>query len=168
VREVIESAHRTLYLSLWVQELPVLRKALLEAYGRGVLMHVMLYGEADLPVEYVHHHFHADIVTARIGGRMVVATADGSEVAIARFAPAGQIYGVSTQNQALVLLAHEYLGHDIMLEGAKERMEREQWDAWWSSRPELRDVILNPALPPNEAPKEFSDAVDVEPIGGVL
>jgi hypothetical protein len=67
---------------------------LLEAHGRGVRMHVLLYGEAELPVEHVYHHLHADIVTARIGGRMVVATADGAEVAIARFAPVGQIYGI--------------------------------------------------------------------------
>jgi len=169
VREVIESAHRTLYLSLWAQELPTLRKALLEAYGRGVRMHVMLYGEADLPVEYVYRHVHADIVSARIGGRMVVAIADDAEVAVARFAPAGQIYGISTQNQALVLLAHEYLGHDIMLECAKERMAREEWDAWWRSREDLREVILNPPLPQRTDRKDqLLDDGDFETVEGAL
>jgi hypothetical protein len=65
-----------------------------------------------------------------------------------------------------VLLAHEYLGHDIMLECAKERMEREEWDAWWSSREDLRDVILNPPLPQSATPKNVSDTVDAESTEG--
>src|SRR5258708_3217349 len=42
-REAIHTAQHELYLSVWSEELPGLRKALLDAHGRQVRMHVMLY-----------------------------------------------------------------------------------------------------------------------------
>jgi sugar-specific transcriptional regulator TrmB len=146
-RELIHAARTELYLSLWSEELPALHKALLDAAARQVQLHVMLYGEADdLEVRHVYHHAHAAIVRARIGGRLLVLVADGRHVVIARFATGGEVYGCSSQNQALALLAREYLGHDIILESAKDRIEREAWDAWWKSRQDLVEIIVGGAL----------------------
>jgi sugar-specific transcriptional regulator TrmB len=142
-RELIHTAHTELYLSLWGEELPALRKALLDASARHVQLHVMLYGmAANLEVQHVYHHAHADIVRGRIGGRLLVLVADGRQVVIARFASGAEVYGCSSQNQALALLAREYLGHDIILESAKDRIEREEWDAWWKSRQDLVEIIV--------------------------
>ena len=147
VREVIDSAHRELYLSLWSEELAPLRHALLDAYARQVRGHIMLYGPvADLEIPHVYHHAHADIVRGRIGGRLLVLVADGTQTVIARFAAASQVYGFSSQNRALALVAQEYLGHDIILECAKERMDRGTWDEWWKSRDDLVEIIIGHEL----------------------
>lgn len=146
-REVILAARQEIYLSLWSDELPALRKALLEAYTRGVHLHVMLYGEnTDLQIRHLYHHSHADIVRGRIGGRLLVLVADGMQTLVARFAAGNQVYGFSSMNQALGLVAQEYLGHDIILECAKDRSERREWDAWWKSREDLVEVIVGREL----------------------
>jgi sugar-specific transcriptional regulator TrmB len=142
-REVIDSAQRELYLSLWSEELASLRHALLAAEARQIRLHVMLYGQAaDLDIAHLYHHAHADIVRSRIGGRLLVLVADGIQTVVARFAAGSQVYGFSSQNQALALLAQEYLGHDIILESAKERIDRATWDAWWQSRADLVEIIV--------------------------
>jgi sugar-specific transcriptional regulator TrmB len=142
-RELLQAARTEIYLSLWSEELPALRRALLDARDRDLLLHVMLYGQApDLDIHHLYHHSHADIVRRRIGGRLLVLVTDGSETLVARFAAGNQIYGFSSRNQALALLAQEYLGHDIILECAKDRIERAEWDAWWQSRADLIEVIV--------------------------
>lgn len=150
-REIIDSAHSELYISLWSEELASLRQALLAAYARGIRMHVMLYGQAtDLEIEHLYHHSHTDIVGNRIGGRLLVLVGDGTQTVIARFAAGSQVYGFSSQNQALALVAQEYLGHDIILECAKERIDRSTWDEWWKNRADLAEIILGRALPQHD------------------
>jgi hypothetical protein len=134
-------------MSLWGDDVPAFRKALLGAQARGVRMHVMLYGSADLPLERLYHHSHADIVRERIGGRMLALVVDGAQVVVGRYADDGQLYSLSTQNRALALLAQEYLQHDIILECAKDRIDRKEWDVWWKNRPDLSEIIL-PGEPP--------------------
>ena len=100
----------------------------------------MLYGDApDLGIARVYRHSHAGIVSGRLDGRLLVLVADGEQSVVARFAAGNQVYGVSSRNRALAVLAREYLGHDIILECAKERIERHEWDEWWQSRPDLVD-----------------------------
>jgi sugar-specific transcriptional regulator TrmB len=142
VRDAVAAAQRELYVSIWDEELPAVRKALLEADGRGVRMHVMLYGAAvELGGAQVYTHAHTDIVRARIGGRLMVLVGDDTRSVVARFAAGNQVYGYSSQNRALALLAKEYLGHDIILECAKDRTDRREWDAWWQSHEDLVGII---------------------------
>jgi sugar-specific transcriptional regulator TrmB len=147
VREAIATARQELYLSLWSDELPALRPALREAANRGARLYLMIYGEAaELDFARVYHHSHADIVSRRIDGRLLVLVADGCHTVVARFTPSNQVYGFASANRALALLAREYLGHDIVLECAKERIERREWDAWWRSRDDLVEIILGGEL----------------------
>lgn len=147
-REVVAAARDELYISLWAEELPALRKALLDASTRGVRAHVMLYGEApDLGFAQVYHHLHANIVKERIDGRLLVLVADNRQTVVARFAAGNQVYGFSSRNRAMALLAREYLHHDIILECAKERIEPREWDAWWTSRDDLVEIISGSTLP---------------------
>lgn len=148
-REAIGAAQQELFISLWSEDLPALRKALLDADMRGIRLHIMLYGAApDLhPARAkLYAHSHTEIVEQRIGGRLLVLVADDRRTVVARFAPGNQVYGFSSQNPALALLAREYLGHDIILECAKERNERREWDAWWKSREDLREIIIGSEL----------------------
>lgn len=142
-RELLHAARTEVYLSVWSEELPALRRALIDAQERALRLHVMLYGPAqDLGIHHLYHHSHAEIVRRRIGGRLLVLVVDGAETLVARFAAGNQIYGFSSRNQALALVAQEYLGHDIILECAKDRIERVEWDAWWQSRTDLIEVIM--------------------------
>lgn len=146
-REAIGAVQHSLSISLWHAELPALRKALLDAAARGVRTHVMHYGDPpDLGDVRVYAHMHADIVERRIGGRLLVLVADAVHTVVARFAAGNQVYGFSSRNPALALLATEYLSHDIILECAKDRIERREWDAWWQSREDLVEIILGSEL----------------------
>lgn len=146
-REAVGAAQHSLFVSLWHDELPALRKALLDAAARGVRLHVMHYGDPpDLGGVQVYTHMHAGIVERRIGGRLLVLVADAVQTVVARFAAGNQVYGFSSRNPALALLATEYLSHDIILECAKDRIERREWDAWWQGREDLAEIILGSEL----------------------
>jgi sugar-specific transcriptional regulator TrmB len=152
-REAIAMARTEVYISLWSAELPALCSALREAAGRGARIHLMLYGEShEVDFACVYHHSHAEIVQQRIDGRLLVLVADGLYTVVARFTPSDQVYGFAGSNRALALLAREYLGHDIVLECAKELIDRRQWDSWWQSRDDLVEVILG-GKPPYVGPR---------------
>ncbi len=157
-REAVAAAHREVYISLWNEELPALRKALLDADGRGVRLHVMLYGATpELGNAHVYSHLHTEIVRSRIGGRLLVLVADDERTVVARFAAGNQVYGFSSQNQALALLAKEYLGHDIILECAKQRTDRREWDAWWKSHEDLVEIICSELPHPDDLPVDDTE-----------
>jgi HTH-type transcriptional regulator, sugar sensing transcriptional regulator len=152
-RAAIATAHTELYISLWSAELPALCSALRDAAGRGARIHLVLYGEPlDVDFACVYHHSHAEIVKQRINGRLLVLVADGLHTVVARFTPSNQVYGFASPNRALALLAREYLGHDIVLECAKELIDRRDWDSWWQSRDDLVEVILGGTPPYVERP----------------
>jgi HTH-type transcriptional regulator, sugar sensing transcriptional regulator len=160
-REAIAMARTELYISLWSAELPALCSALREAAGCGARIHLMLYGES-LEVDFacVYHHSHAEIVQRRIDGRLLVLVADGLYTVVARFTPSDQVYGFAGSNRALALLAREYLGHDIVLECAKELIDRRQWDSWWQGRDDLVEVILGGKLPSVEPRRPLAPVVE--------
>jgi HTH-type transcriptional regulator, sugar sensing transcriptional regulator len=161
-RDAIAATRAELYISLWSDELPALRKSLLDAQGRGVRLHVMIYGEGrEAGLGNVYHHSHAEIVNSRIDGRLLVLVSDGAQTVVARFAAGNQVYGVSSLNRALALMAREYLGHDIILECAKERIDRQEWDTWWSGRPDLVEIITGNT--PSQTQQQTTDlAQDME------
>jgi sugar-specific transcriptional regulator TrmB len=141
-RDAVAATRDELYIALWSDELPALRKSLIDAQARGIRLHVMLYGNGrETGIGNVYHHSHTGIVNSRIDGRLLVLVSDGAQTVVARFAAGNQVYGVCSQNRALALLAKEYLGHDIILECAKERINRDEWDVWWRGRPDLVEII---------------------------
>jgi len=61
---------------------------------------------------------------------MLTVVADGVEALIAHVPDSGPASGVRTQNPVVVLVAEEYLVHDLTLQKAKTMTGYDEWDKW--------------------------------------
>jgi sugar-specific transcriptional regulator TrmB len=140
---IVGGAAREIYISVWADEVEQLAEPLVAADERGVGIFGMLYGSADVPpVGSWLVHSYQEIVTDRIGGRMLTVVADREEALIAHIPRRGQASAVRTRNPVLALIAQEYLHHDIVLQRAQLSIGFDEWDRWWQADPDLRTIIL--------------------------
>ena len=146
-RFIVGDATRDLYISIWQDDIEALHDALAAAFERGVRIHGMLYGE-EVPdgIGSWMIHSYQQIVSDRLGGRMLTVVADGEEALIAHIPHRGQASGVRTRNPVLTLIAQEYAHHDLVLQRAQLQIGFDEWDRWWLADPDLRTIILGGSL----------------------
>ena len=142
-RYIVGDAAKEIYISVWAEDLDHLAEALHSAHDRHVRIFGMLYGIDEVPaVGSWLVHSYQQIVTDRIGGRMLTVVADREEALIAHIPGRGQASAVRTRNPVLALIAQEYLHHDIVLQRAQLAIGFDEWDRWWQADPDLRSIIL--------------------------
>jgi sugar-specific transcriptional regulator TrmB len=151
-RFIVGDAGKEIYISVWADDVVHLSEALGAASERSVSIFGMLYGSDDPPsVGSWLVHSYQQIVTDRIGGRMLTVVADREEALIAHIPRRGPASAVRTRNPVLALIAQEYLHHDIVLQRAQLAIGFDEWDRWWQADPDLRTIIL--ASQPEEVPR---------------
>jgi HTH-type transcriptional regulator, sugar sensing transcriptional regulator len=141
-RVIVRNASSEIYLSIWGENLDLLRADLAAADARGVRIFGMLYGEGDLDVGWWQHHSYRETVASRIGGRMLTLVADGCEALIAHMPEQGDPSAVRTQNPVLCLVAEEYLIHDLTLQKAKTMTGYAEWDQWLRADEQVRELTV--------------------------
>ncbi len=144
---IVAASREAVNLSVWSDDVDDLRDVLGQAVERGVSVFGMLYGEdVEAPAgRWLHHHYE-EIVSRRIGGRMLTLVADAGEALIARIPRHGDAQGVRTRSSVLTLVVQEYLHHDMVLQRAQINIGFDEWDRWWQADPDLRGVILGTTL----------------------
>src|SRR5262249_30100249 len=116
-RFIVLDTRNELYLSIWPEDVESLAGELADAHRRGVSIFGMLYGD-EIPTgagSWLAHSYR-QIVSDRIGGRMLTLVADGEEALVAHIPRRGHASGVRTRNPVLALITREYLHHDIVLQ----------------------------------------------------
>jgi len=143
-RFIVGGAREELYISIWRDDIGDLADELTAAHERGVRIFGMLYGD-ELPVDAGSWltHGYRQIVSDRIGGRLLTLVADGEEALVAHIPRRGAASAVRTRNPVLALITREYLHHDIVLQRAQIAIGLDEWDRWWQADPDLRTIILS-------------------------
>jgi len=159
-RYIVLDAQAEIYISIWSEDLQQLASELTSAAARGVPIFGMLYGEEPPPAAGTWlTHSYREIVSDRIGGRMLTLVADGEEALIAHIPRHGPPSAVRTLNPVLALITREYLHHDIVLQRAQAAIGFDEWDRWWQADPDLRTIILSGREDRNEAPDETNEEI---------
>jgi sugar-specific transcriptional regulator TrmB len=137
-RDVIDGARRDLFLSLWPEEYAPLHPLVERADRRGVDISVMSFGPDEAPVghTYLHEFSPPEVVLENLGCRLFVVVADRQQAVIGGFVN-GDAWGVYTDNPAVVLLAVEYVRHDIALHLIAKHFEADEVARFWSADPEI-------------------------------
>jgi sugar-specific transcriptional regulator TrmB len=143
-RFIVGGARDELYISIWLDDIGDLADELTGAHERGVRIFGMFYGD-ELPVDAGSWltHGYRQIVSDRIGGRLLTLVADGEEALVAHIPRRGAASAVRTRNPVLALITREYLHHDIVLQRAQIAIGLAEWDRWWQADPDLRTIILS-------------------------
>jgi len=136
--DVINSAQRDLFLSIWPEESTELEDLILGADRRGVNVTVMAFGENDKPVKHTYFHRLSPpaVVLENLGCRLFVAVADRAECVIGGFVN-GEAWGIFSDNPAVVMVAVEYVRHDIAHQLMAEHFPEEDVLSFWTTDPDL-------------------------------
>ena len=115
--DVIREARRDLFVSVWPEEHDELRPVLLEAEARGVEVMMLVFGEdtPEIGFTYRHRYSPPEFVMQYLGYRLFGVVGDGRQAVVGGFREKSG-WGVFSDNPAIVLLATEYIRHDIAMQ----------------------------------------------------
>ena len=111
---MLDTAEKTVLLSVWPQEIETLSKFLIDAESRGVKIVVVHYGPTNIRVGQLYRHPVEETIYSQKGIRGFILVADSKE------ALTGKISGKETEaiwsmNEGFVIMAEDYIRHDIYL-----------------------------------------------------
>lgn len=152
--DVIDAARACLFVSIWPEELAVVRPALARARARGVDVIGITFGpttdladdDTDLAHVYEHRFSSPEVVLSRLGYRVFVAVADRDAVLIGGADEHGT-WGMWSDDPAVVLVAAEYVRHDIALQVIVGRAGGSELDEVWASDPVLEHLRSTAGVP---------------------
>jgi sugar-specific transcriptional regulator TrmB len=136
--DVIESARRTLWLSIWPQEAPAFVHSVEGAVARGVDAFTVAYGDVGpMPGRVYAHSFSApEVVQERLECRLSIVVAD-HEQALIGGVMADAVWGVWSDDRAVSLLAAEHVRHDIALQLTAEHLAAAGLHDFWANDADL-------------------------------
>ena len=111
--EFIDQAKKSIYLSVWDDEVAGLKDSLYRANKRKVQMSIVHYGDSILGVGQEHRHGREHQIHQQRGARRIALEVDEEKVILAHFLDDGSSNALWTNNKGLVLLAKDYIIHDI-------------------------------------------------------
>jgi sugar-specific transcriptional regulator TrmB len=138
-RDLIDLSTRTLDVSAWSDELQELAPPLRRAEHRGVEVSLLRFGREIEPIGHTLVHMFAapEVVLDRVGCRLVVVAADREEVLIGGVVDGGSVWGVFSDDPAVVLVAIEYIRHDIAFQILVERLGLAEVEDLYKTDPTL-------------------------------
>lgn len=109
----IKIAQKNIHLSVWDEEISEIRNALIQADRRKVKLTVVHYGQKHLGLGREFRHGREHRIREERGARRIALEADEEWVILGHFLEDGSSHAVWTSNKGLVLLAKDYIIHDI-------------------------------------------------------
>ncbi|QED46124.1 TrmB family transcriptional regulator [Cytobacillus dafuensis] len=139
---MIRIAKKEIWLSIWSPAVKDIEKAIREKEG-AIPIFTVLFGDEAMTLGHTYHHNYMapDIVSKRMGGYLTILVRDEEEALIAKFSDRGSEWAVKSTDPALVLIATEYIRHDIMVEELINAHGPEKLDALWKGREDLIQVM---------------------------
>jgi HTH-type transcriptional regulator, sugar sensing transcriptional regulator len=136
--DVVDGARHDVFVSVWPDEVERLRPSLHDAMARDVTVSMITFGELDEPVghSFVHRFSEPDVVLERLGCRIFTVVADRDAVLIGGIDGA-DAWGLWSDDPAVVLVAAEYVRHDIAMQLVGQRLHEAGLGEFWRSDPEL-------------------------------
>lgn len=148
IEHLIERAEEELWLSVWSPQVAILQEAIDHRVREGIEVYSMLFSEPDAELGATYHHdFMApEISEKRMGGRLTIVVRDHEEVVIANFAPETTAWAVKTTDPALVLVAKEYIRHDIAFGELTKEVGADKVQSFWRNDPVLHYIVTGMRL----------------------
>jgi len=113
VNDFINQAVKKIHLSVWDEEIEEIRDSLKQARRRKVSIAIVHYGKKKLNLGLEFRHGREHIIRRQRGARRIALEVDEQKVILAHFLEDGSSNAVWTTNKGLVLLAKDYIIHDI-------------------------------------------------------
>jgi sugar-specific transcriptional regulator TrmB len=115
--EIISAATHSVYASVWPEQIDALNPVLVDAMARGVHVVVATFGACQPAAnEFCNLESCAVNIQARTKAKLCTVVTDDKEVVIGELTDDNETSkGIWTQTRSVVLVAKEYIRHDIMV-----------------------------------------------------
>jgi HTH-type transcriptional regulator, sugar sensing transcriptional regulator len=113
VCEFIGEAKKQIYLSVWDEEVEEIKEALIEADSKKINVSIVHFGEDLLNIGTEFKHGREHQIRQQRGERRLAMEVDEEKVILCHFHENGDSNAVWTTNKGLILLAKDYIIHDI-------------------------------------------------------
>lgn len=146
--DIIADSKNDVFVSGWPQELEPLEALLHAAEKRGAATTVMAFGETANPVPHTHLHTLSapEVVLENLGCRLFVAAVDRAEAVIGGL-DGDEAWGIYTDNPAVVLLAVEYVRHDLAMQLMGGHFAQDDVLTFWENDPNIVRLRSDHGLP---------------------
>ncbi|MBN6189207.1 TrmB family transcriptional regulator [Aneurinibacillus sp. BA2021] len=141
---VISRAEQEVWFSIWNDEMDEVQEAAEKALNSGVRLYSLLFTSeptASFGRAFYHHPSTATVEEQRMGQRLTVIVRDDQEVIIAGFVQGVTPVALHTEDSMLVLLAKEYIRHDMMMKVLTEAWGEEGMKKLWKDDPDLFYIV---------------------------
>ena len=147
-RELIQRASEDLFVSIWAEEAAELEDDLRLAVRRRVDVSIVAFG--DVPYEVGHFYRHAfsspEVVLGRLGARLLVVADDRRSVLVGG-AFGDETWAIWSDDPAIVLVAVEFVRHDIAMQVLVDRLGKDAVDEFWHTDPTLERLQTGRGAP---------------------
>ena len=92
---------------------------------------------------FYHDYMPLEIVETRLKGRHTIIVRDNKEALIGNILQEDTSWAVTTADQALVMVAREYIIHDNMIDLLIEKFGKEKLEQIWLSNPDIHSIVLD-------------------------
>ena len=113
VCEFIAEANKQIFLSVWDEEVEEIKEALITADKKSVKVSIVHFGENLLGIGTEFKHGREHQIRQQRGERRLAMEIDEEKVILCHFHENGDSKAVWTTNKGLILLAKDYIIHDI-------------------------------------------------------
>jgi sugar-specific transcriptional regulator TrmB len=138
---MISGAGKTLLLSVWKDDFPLLEPALKEATRRKVRTAVVHFGPHKSALRQIFSHPIEDTLFQEKGGRVLALVADSREVLIGTIFGDNRVEGAWSANRGFVTVAEDYIKHDIYIMKIVRRFDRQLVRKFGNKYAKLRDIF---------------------------
>ena len=141
--KAIEEAESSILLSLWPEELQTVLPALESAVSRRVKTAVIYFGKPEKKVGQFFTHPIEDTLYAERGGRGFTLVVDSRVAVMGTIFGNRKVEGAWSANRGFVLLAEDYLKHDIYIMKIVNRFDHELIAKFGKKYAKLRDIFTD-------------------------
>lgn len=149
MKDLISKARHEVWLSLWDSEIDELKPFTKKALESGVRLYSLLFHcepTSQFGKTFYHPPSTAVVEEQRTGQRLSVVVCDNEEVMIAGFSKETIPFALHTEDPLLVLLAKEYIRHDMMMKVMTEKLGVEKMEEIWRGEPDLFYIVTDKLL----------------------
>ncbi|MCM3782662.1 TrmB family transcriptional regulator [Neobacillus mesonae] len=140
---MIRHAEDELWFSIWESEFSYIAEEATKRQEMQLPIYAILFGPDHMQLGFTTHHNYMSpqVAEERMGGRLTIIARDNKEVLIANFSPSSSAWAIKSQDPALVLVAMEYIRHDMMFSELVKEVGSDKAEALWRGHKDLYHVV---------------------------
>lgn len=140
-RRMIEGASKTILVSTWKDEFALIGDKIKDALKRRVKVAVIHFGPSDSKLGQIYQHPIEDTIYQEKGGRGLVVVVDSKEVLMGTILKDNRVEGAWSMNKGFVILAEDYIKHDIYIMKIVKRFDRTLIKKFGDKYTKLREIF---------------------------